>query len=121
MATVDVSELLSDPDFVDKISLITRVPRINDFGENTTDDVSLDSIGCVQPAQYREVQRIPEALRVANLMTFWFKGVIIASAPGKYPSILVFKGLRYQVHTVADWSSWGSGYTEGSCVAEVPA
>lgn len=121
MAQIGVSELMSDPDFVDAIQLVTRVPRINSLGENTLQECAVTSVGSVQPASGKVVQRLPEALRVADISSFWFKGVIIASAPGKYSSILVFRGRRYQVQTVSDWSNWGPGYTEGTCVAEVPA
>lgn len=121
MAEIDVTDLMSDPDFVDKVSLVTRTPFINSLGENTLKEVTLETVGCVQPASGRVIQRIPEAMRVANMTSFWIKGTIIASAPGKYSSILVFKGQRYQVQTVFDWSNFGRGYTEGTCVAEVPA
>lgn len=121
MARIDVTELLTDPDFVDAIELIDRRPAVNSFGENTLAETCLKSIGSVQPASGRAINRLPEALRVANISSFWFKGTIVASAPGKYSSILVFKGQRYQVQTVMDWSNWGAGWCEGTCVAEVPA
>ncbi len=122
MAQIDVSELMSDPDFVDPIQVITRTPSVSEFGENTVNTVStLSTIGSVQPASGRALQRLPEALRVANVSSFWFKGQIIATETSRYPSILVFRGKRYQVQTVMDWSNFGAGYTEGTCVAEAPS
>lgn len=121
MANVDVSELLTDPDFVDPIQVITRRYRVNSLGEQSLSEKVLTTVGSVQPANYRTVQKLPEALRVANVSSFFFKGEIVASEPGKYASILVFRGKRYQVQTVADWSNFGQGYTEGTCIAEVPA
>lgn len=118
MALIDVSELMSDPDFVDAISVITRYPTIDYLGQNHLAESSINSVGCVQPASYKEIQRVPEAQRVSDMSSFWFKGVITATAPGKYSSVLVFKGQRYQVLTVADWSNFGEGYTQGVCVAE---
>lgn len=121
MGRIDVTELLSDPDFVDVIRLITRIPSVNSRGENLVAETAQVSVGSVQPASGRVISRLPDALRVANVSSFWFKGTIVASAPGKYPSLLVFKGLRYQVQTVQDWTNWGAGWCEGTCVAEVPA
>jgi hypothetical protein len=121
MALINVTELLHDPDFIDQIKLVTRKPSVNSLGENTLEEISIDTIGSVQPASGHAIQRLPEALRVANISSFWFKGKIIASEPGKYSSILVFKGARFQVQTVMDWSNWGEGWSEGTCVAEVPA
>lgn len=121
MANLDVTELLSDPDFVDPVVLVNRVPFVNSLGENSLQESSLNTVGSVQPASGRTLQRLPEALRVANVSSFWLKATIIAAEPGKYSSILVFKGKRYQVQTVFDWSNYGEGYTEGTCVAELPA
>lgn len=121
MANVDVTNLLSDPDFVDKIEVITRTPKVNSQGENKLSEDCLATIGSVQPATGRALQRLPEALRLENMSSFWFKGRIVASDPGLYPSILVFKGRRYQVKNVFDWSNFGQGYTEGLCVAEAPS
>lgn len=121
MALVDVTPLLHDPDFVDVMQVITRTPTVNTKGENTIAEVTLNGVGSVQPASGKTIQRLPENLQIANVSSFWFQGVIIATAPGKYPSIVVFRGQRYQVQLVMDWSNYGPGYTEGICVAEIAA
>lgn len=121
MAQIDVTELMGDPDFVSPVCLITRVAVINNFGEVSLNEVSLNTFGSVQPASGRVIQRLPEALRVANLSSFWLKAEILVNADGKYTSILVFKNKRYQVQTVFDWSNFGQGYSEGVCVQEIPA
>lgn len=118
MAQVDVSELLSDPTFIDPITVVTRVPTINAFGENTLVDTPLVTIGSVQPASGREIQRLANALQVGNISSFWYKGVIEANVPMHYPSVVEFKGNRYQVLNVLDWSNWGAGWTQGLCVQE---
>lgn len=121
MAQIDVTELLTDPDFVDKIQVVTRRDRVDGLGENQLTENTLNTVGSVQPASGKNIQRLPEALRVANVMDFFFKGEIIATEPGKYSSILVFKNRRFQVQTIQDWSNWGAGWTQGTCVAEIPA
>lgn len=122
MARIDVSELMSDPDFVDPIQVIQRTPTVNSLGENTFTETVRTTVGSVQPASYKTVQKLPEAMRVADVSSFWVKGdMISAGVAGRYASILVFRGRRYQVQTVADWSNFGEGYTEGTCVAEKPA
>lgn len=119
MAQLDVTELMTDPDFVDEMIHLGRVSRINSYGENNISEFETRTVGSVQPTDGPALLRVPEAERVANLMTFWIQGTIIASAPGKYTDILIFKGKRYQVKNVFDWSTWGAGWSEGLCVAEV--
>lgn len=121
MAQIDITELLSDPDFVDIIAIINRVPSINLYGEQYLEEISIGTIGSVQPATGKVLERLPESMRMHNYSSFWLKGKIIASEPGKYSSVLMFKGVRYQVQSVQDWSNFGAGYTEGLCIQEIPA
>lgn len=118
---LDVTELMSDPDFVGEMTQVSRVSRANEHGENIITECKVNTVGSVQPADGRMIERLPEAERIGNFMSFWMKGTIVASAPGKYTDILVFQGQRFQVKTVFDWSTWGSGWCEGLCVAGVPA
>ncbi len=120
-ALIDVTDLFHDTDFVEGISLITRVPSVNSYGESILSESTVNSIGSVQPASGKDLLRLPEELRLKDVFTFWYQGDIIATAPGLYSSILVFKGKRYQVQRVLDWSSWGRGWTEGLCIAELPS
>lgn len=118
---IDVSELMHDTDFVDGISLVSRVPTVNALGENILVESTVNSYGSVQPASGKTLQRLPEALRNQDVSSFWFQGVIVATSAGQYPMVLIFKGRRYQVKNVMDWSTWGRGWTEGVCVAELPS
>ena len=121
MANVSVTELMSDPDFVDQIQVVTRTPYVDFLGQNKIQSMTSNTIGSVQPADFATVQKLPEAMRVENLYSFWVKMELVTSDPGKYSSLLVFRGRRYQVKTVADWSNFGEGYSEGLCVVEAPA
>ena len=121
MARLNVDELLTDPDLVDPIILVRRTSTVDNLGRNQIAETQIKTIGSVQPAQGKIVSRLPESLRVANIRSFWIKANITASAPGAYSDILIFGGQRFQVQTVMDWSNFGEGYSEGTCVAEVPA
>lgn len=121
MARIDVTELLSDPDFVDNVQIVSRQSSENTYGENVITESTRNLVGSVQPASGKALQRLPEALRVANVSSFWVKGEIVATADGKYPDLLVFKGKRYQVQFIFDWTNWGAGWTEGTCIVETPS
>lgn len=120
MADIDVDELFSDPDFADAIIRIVRASTINSRGQNVLSESQTPTVGSIQPASNKVIQRLPEQLRVADMKSFWIKGPITATAPGEYSDILVQNGIRYQVQYVSDWSNWGEGYSEGVCVAERP-
>jgi hypothetical protein len=121
MAQIDVTEVLNDPDFVDQMTVVTRYPSVNSLGEQLFCESVVTSVGSVQPASGATIAKLPEAFRVANIRSFWFKGNIIATSPGKYSSIIEYNGQRFQVQVVFDWTNWGAGWTEGTCVAEKPS
>lgn len=116
---IDVSELMSDPDFVGPIVHIRRKPVVNGFGQQILTECKTEMVGSVQPMSAKNIDRVPESLRVKNLLTFFVKGKIVATEGNQYPDILVYQGFRFQVLAIRDWSSWGGGYSEGECVAEV--
>lgn len=121
MGRIDVSELIHDPDFVQPVTLIKRTAYADSFGENQIKEVGQPTSGSVQPASGKVIARLPEALRVANVMSFWLNEKIIADSREKYPDIIVKNGTRFIVQVVFDWSDWGAGWSEGTCVAERPA
>lgn len=121
MAQIDITELLVDPDFIDPISIIHRISTVNNFGENVLVESVATGYGSVQPATGKTIQRLPEGLRVADVSEFYVKGTLVTDGSSLYPDILVFRGLRYQVQTVNDYSNWGAGWCQGTCVVEVPS
>lgn len=118
MAQIDVTELFTDPDFVDEMTLVTRVSAVNSLGENFIKETACQSVGSIQPTDGPTMKRLPQALQNENVSSFWFKGDLGNTDGCKYPSILVFKGSRFQVRSVFDWNNWGSGWSEGICVRE---
>lgn len=123
MANIDVSDVILDPEFSSPIQIISRIPVQNSLGENKLTETVRKTYGCVQPADGKTIERLPEGLRVADIQSFWVKGrnVIVASSPGKYSSVLVFQGMRYQVQHLFPWGHFGQGFQEGVCIAEKPA
>lgn len=121
MAQIDVSELILDPVFVDQLTLIRRTPTINSKGENTLVETPVTTVGSVQPASNKQLSRLPEALQIADVRSFFIKIEIITDGASKYPDIIVFGAKRFQVLTAAPWLNFGGGWNEGVCVAEAPA
>lgn len=121
MALLGVNELMHDPDFVDTIQIILRTTKINSLGENKTEERCVDAVGSIQPADGGVIARLPEALRYANVSSFWIEGELPVTGAGKYPAVLVFRGNRYQVQMIFDFTNFGPGYTEGVCIMERPA
>lgn len=94
---------------------------MDNFGQNQLVEKSIPTFGSVQPVSGRTLMRIPEAFRVANVMSFWVEGQIIADGNNQYPDMLQDQfGVKFEVQMIFDWSAWGEGYSEGTCVRVRP-
>jgi hypothetical protein len=120
MGQIEVSDILLDPDFVDQLVLIHRKPCVNEFGQNSLQETAYQTYGCVQPISGKTLQRLPDALRIANVKSFWIQGKIVSDGTCQYPDVIVSCGVRYAVQMVFDWTNWGAGWSEGTCVQERP-
>lgn len=118
MGSIDVTELLDDPDLVDPLTLIHRAVRVSSKGKTELKEQCNPTHGVIVPASGKVIARLPEAFRVAGVMNFFIKGVIVSDGLEKYPDIIKWKGKRYQVQVVFDYSNWGAGWSEGTCVKE---
>lgn len=121
MSLVDVTEVLSDPDFVQPITVVRRIPCVDAYGQNQLQEQPTCTVGSVQPVSGKTLSRLPEALRVANVQSFWVKQSIVLDNRWTYPDLLVKNGIKFAVQMVFNWSDWGAGWSEGVCVMEKPS
>lgn len=121
MALVDVSELMLDPDFVDAIILTHRTATVNSRGENILVETTSNTIGSVQPANNKELQRLPDALRMRDVRSFYVKAPILTDGSSQYPDLISFGGNRFEILNTEPWLNYGSGWNKGLCVAQKPS
>jgi galactose-6-phosphate isomerase len=120
MALIDVSELLTDPDFTNTVTLIRRSSTVDTYGENTMVETSSSITAVVQGAANTEsLERVPEGARLSDLIDVYYKGQLTAESPGGYADIIVWQGKRYQVfEVVEDFTNYGAGFTKAVCKLE---
>lgn len=120
MGQIDVSELLVDPDFVEQtpVTVISRTSTVNNRGRNELAEVSRNVIAVVQPASGNTLKRLPDGAQLSRWCTVYTQQTLKEGGEGGYPDIVVWKGRRYQVQLVADYSNWGAGWTRADCELE---
>jgi hypothetical protein len=118
MAFIDVSELMTDSDFTDSVTLITRVQAINEYGENVLTETSTTATMIVQPASPHDMEFLPEGGKIHETKSVFYKGVFSDMVGSGYTDIILWNGKRYQVVPVDDFTNWGVGYTHALAVME---
>ncbi len=112
MATIDVSELMDDPDFVDGVTVFRRNTAIGSNGRQTITEIRTDNVNAiVQPASGDVVAKLPEGARIDGAMSVWTRYTLRAMATGVQPDEIEWRGRRYVVSTLNDFDNWGAGYT----------
>lgn len=119
MALIDVSELLTDPDFTNTVTLIRRASTVNTYGENVVTETQSTITAVVQGANTESLERVPEGARLSDLIDVYYKGQLTAESPSGYADIIVWGGKRYQVfEVVEDFMNFGAGFTKAVCKLE---
>ncbi len=121
MAQVDVSELLTDPDFVDEVTLIRRESTVGTDGEHEVSAGEESTIyASVQDVEGEDLARLPEGTRLHDALTVYFGGKLYPAGDGTFGDLIVWNGRRYLVHQIAeDFTNWGGGgYVKALCIAE---
>jgi len=119
MALIDVSELLTDPDFTNTVTLIRRASTVNTHGENVMTETQSTITAVVQGANTESLERVPEGARLSDLIDVYYKGQLTAESPSGYADIIVWGGKRYQVfEVVEDFMNFGAGFTKAVCKLE---
>lgn len=119
MANIDVSFLLSDPDFTDQITLIHRAATINDFGEMELTETPETITAVVQGPNTEDLVQNPTAAWLTDAISIWWRGTFTVEAPGGYSDVIVWRGRRFIVEMVdEDFVNWGTGWTRALCRLE---
>lgn len=119
MAKIDVSFLLTDPDFTDQVTLIKRAVSFNQWGEQVITETTSTITAVVQGPSTEILQRFPNAAQLTDAIAVWFKGQLTAQNPGGYADVIIWSGKRYQVKEVSeDFMNWGQGFTMALCDLE---
>ena len=120
MADLDVSELMSDPDFCDKVQLIRRTSLVSDSGRNVVVDAApLNTRMVVQGLKAIDFQRYPDLVNLNGVKAFWYKGVLLEETATQYSDIVVYNGLRYQIHLIdEDFRNYGAGFMKAFAALE---
>lgn len=122
MALIDVSELLSDPDFIDPFQVIRRSATVDSKGKNIlTESAPIDVEGSVQAGDGDTLKRLPDGAQLSSTITIYTQTPIYADPVGGYGDIILWKGQRYQVENSMPWDNYGGGYFRVDCIQEKPS
>lgn len=115
MPTLDVSDIIADPEFADDITVIRSFRTVNSAGRAVDSPGYYYTYGCVQPAPQSVLLQLPEAERVGSFISVVTPFRLIPLTDTTAPDQVLWSNRTYRVKMVRDWSTYGSGFVEGIC------
>lgn len=116
MALIDVSEALTDPDFIDLLSYVRRSVAIGQDGLGVAvDSGPIAFSGVVTAGSGDTLNRIPEGERVSGNITIHTKTRLQSGSAEVTADIVTWRNAQYVVSRVSDYSNFGTGFVAAEC------
>lgn len=115
MPFLDVSELLTDPDFCEKISVLRRTQTIGNDGNAVESENNLYLIGVVTAGAMTNYDIDPNSERARNFITVHMKHHLFGPSNGQAADIIEWAGNQYVVRKFNNWSKYGRGFFAAEC------
>lgn len=116
MPTLDVSDILTDPDFAESLTVIRRDQAMNSHGRGAVLPCETTITGVVTGGSSAALLRAAEYGANSRAITVHTQFTLRDTRKGELPDIIVWKGMQYIVDAVADYSSYGAGFTSADCI-----
>lgn len=116
MARLDVTEILTDPDFVDTNLVCERSTQAigtDGIAVNSTKDLRFS--GVVTSDQGDILERMPGVERIKGSINIHSRFILNDGAPNQTADVVRWRGRRYTVSNVNDYSHFGRGFMVATC------
>lgn len=108
--TIDVSEIVLDPDFAEFITVITRTDTVGTNGRTSQIETQVPNVAAVVvPAGPNDLDRLDDSQRQNRIMQVITSYKLQGPRTGKQPDLIVWRGDRYIVATSDPWMQ-GNGF-----------
>lgn len=116
MALLDVSEILTDPDFIDTTLVCERSAQtVNGNGMAINAITYIPFAAVVTADQGDLLTRIETGQRIQGNITLHTRFSLRDGASGYIADVVQWRGKRYTVSSVFDYLNWGQGFVQANC------
>lgn len=125
MPLIEMSEVLTDPMFLDSFSVNRRTQLVDETGIASTGSTVFPGVfGVVYPSDKNDLSRLPDFQLQSKAITvitkFALRGESKTSGDGAtsfYPDLVVWNGGSYIVAVLEDYSRFASGFLLAICTS----
>lgn len=111
MPLLDVTEILSDPDFADTITVTRSIQSGFDHGRPiVTTQTFLNVTAVVTAGQGDILKYFPEMANIQGAILIHTTFLLTSASETTQADIVTWQGRDYQVTGLNDWSTFGAGF-----------
>lgn len=114
MARLDVSHLMTDPDFMDRFTVIKMTQTLVK-GRAVNTETATQARGVVMANDGLKLARNMDGSLVSGAITIHTRTKLVSGVAGQDADEIEWNGQRYTVSMVADFSNWGRGFYSTVC------
>ncbi|MFJ6322264.1 MULTISPECIES: hypothetical protein [unclassified Rhizobium] len=111
MPLLDVTDVLSDPDFADAITVTRMVETVDTHGRGQLTPQQFPNVTAVVTAGQGDVLKyFPEMVNVRGAVLIHTTFRLTSASETTQADIVTWQGRDYQVTELNDWSTFGAGF-----------
>ncbi len=119
MPSIDVTDVLTDPDFIDTATVTKTLRTVGTDGRAVdTSSLPVSFSAVVIPVAQRLILQSDGALRDGAIDIFTTYalsgGVKTSDSAGRQPDVVTWHGRGYTVAAVEDWTAYGAGWVRAT-------
>lgn len=126
MPLIDVSDILADPDIAgETFTVVRQAEDVNEYGETQVVTTQFTASGSIQPtgdnSLLREEAFQAQQKTIQVITTFLLRGATqdpAGSGQLYQPDLVVWKGEKFLVRVVEDYSAYGAGMVRAECITQ---
>jgi galactose-6-phosphate isomerase len=116
MAELDVSELMTDPDFVSSFTVIRAGQTIDEHGRaQVAAQAPKKILGAVFPISARTMNMMPDYVNVNGSIEIYTKFRLEGPSTTTQADTVIWQGNTYLVANVQSYSHFGAGHIRAVC------
>jgi hypothetical protein len=117
MPALDVTDILTDPDFADLFTVTRFVQTVTAGGMASNASNIINNVsGVVTANDDIDLLKMPEGELLSGSITIITKFRLTNGSGAQDADVVTWHGRTYQVKTIGDWSGFGAGFIEAICV-----
>ena len=110
MALLDVTSVLTDPDFVSEFTVERRIETVDNHGRSVQTIEKFSAIGVVTASSPNELERPEEYEKFGRAITVVTKSKLRGAIKNYQPDIIVWLGNRFVVKAIDLYPQFGAGF-----------